>query len=169
MRTIKLLVKDVLRRKNMTCEDYILEGLASYFSYKNIRMMFVKDGIFYSEAVSRKVKKDGVEYAVLNSVKSEDFFEENREYNFTKNITYSITDPLSDSFKNVIPLDRLTHNYTHLAELPESYLEKLDRIYIEIYPALDYLFSNGYIQETLPSDETNYATKIREFLKRELV
>jgi hypothetical protein len=169
MRTIKLLLQDALEFKSIVCSDSILDGLATYFSHKNIRMMFVNDGILHSGAISRKVKKNNIEYAVLDSILSIDYFEENKEYKFTKNLTYSITDPMSDSFKNEIPSERLLYNYTYLSELPESYLNKLDDIYDEIYHVIEYLMLRDHAHKTEIYEKNNHADKIRKFLNRELI
>lgn len=168
MKTIKIILIDIMDKNGLICRDYILEGLVTYLMYKNIRMFFIKDGVFYSEGISRKIRKNEIDYAVINDIKSSDFFEENREYDFTKYFTYEITDPILDSLRNKIPLDRLVYNYNSIYELPDQYLDLLDQIYFDIKNVLDFLMNRKYIEIKHTNEKHLHAHKIREFLNREL-
>lgn len=166
--TLNILLSDVFELYGYKCDAKVFTDLIKFLSYRQQRVLFCKERKLYIDKTLTIVRKDNIEYAMIDGILSKTYLKQNNDP-FT-GLELDITEPLSISLQNKIPFSRITFEYDSLLDMPETYLERLRQYHSALSEMIQYCIKEDVLQ-VIPLTESKHITyldKIREFIANEL-
>lgn len=159
----RIILQDILTKYDLTASEEILDQLNHYLSLRGKKILAIDTNsnlIVSSSITSTTNLKENINTIGPTVVTS--YIQKDSDFDIVENSE----DIFEASSKNQIPLSRLTYDYESLFDLNPIYLNKLDKIYFQIYDEIQFLLLHNFLTRVIK--EKNLADFVREFLNKEL-